>query len=678
MNALVLVARREIAEKKSWFWAALVAAILIVAIPHVAGAPSGSRAETTALIGWIFATIFAVSLAIHFGLSLFVGPSVERRVGFFFARPIPSFPLWAGKMLGGWIFSLLFCAILLAPALLASILGGVDPRRAIGGGGTFDPEGPWFLGAAALALLASIALFHLLAAAIRSGSPVAILDLVALAAGIGLLWWTASTMVGTVALDGLEPVGWGGAILVPLALLAAGLAQVASGRADLRRGHLAQSKVLWGILLPAAIVAALYARWYVSPSVADLRAARWVEPAPAGEWMTVLGPVEGRRGWQASFVLNGATGQEIENPPRLGAWIDPAFSADGRRAIWLTGTNPWETRRGKERAVAQMVLADLSGAKPVVTPVPYTVRADGNWSSLLLSADGTRFADLGARSVSVFTLPDVKLLGSFPLPAGVEPVRGRARFLSNEKLRLFASPAIPKGPEDKSPVSTYSLRIFDVDVAARSVTEVGSNPGPFVAPSYLGRLDGAGERMLIARRDEPRSVVLLDAATGASLATLADTSVGDGDRRASFLADGRVVLLEVSESTSAVRLYDRDGRLVREVALPKGGSGSLGGEPEPGVVWAAVSPAKFSPEQADYGQGWTLLRVDLEAGTSKEVGRDLAPLRFRANYTGGMFPPPAPGSAATRMAWTADGSLVRLTADGSIERVLVPGKGGRS
>ncbi len=196
----------------------------------------------------------------------------ERRLGFYFARPISGGAIWAGKMAAAAVLAAGAGALVLLPVLLTG--NAPDPSGYWGSVMTGGPLSmPWlalgWLGVILLALAAANAAGVIL----RSRSPWLLLDLAALSvtaattwtcleiltrAGAGLTTWMGISgpdpTMRVALLQDVEAVVAG---VVLIALAAAGAAQVLRGRTDLRRGHRSLSIVLWGVLLPASLVLAV-------------------------------------------------------------------------------------------------------------------------------------------------------------------------------------------------------------------------------------------------------------------------------------------------------------------------------------------------------------------------------------------------------------------------------------
>ena len=442
MKTLVLVAEREILEKKSWFLLALAGAAVILVLPLVPGIAPGA-AEIRGEIAAILATGFGFALALVFGASLVVGPTVERRIGFYFSRPVGSLSLFIGKLLGGWLFVLLFTVVLVVPPLVATGL------RSPFGTARVDAETAWAAGAFALAILFVMVLTQVVVAAARSGSAWALADFVLLLSLSAIVWraWTSLRSAGAELALVTVFAGLGG--LLFLALLVAGFALVASGRADLVRGHRAQSLVLWSILVPAVATGAGYTHWFLTPEPADLAMLSGISVAPAGSWVVVDGEVRRRGGWHAGFLLDTASGRFLRLRPENGGSVDPQFSGDGRRVAWVEFVG----RPGQ--GPCEVLFADLDAPSPAPRPTGILFRRP--WAvSMALSMDGRRLAAVEAGQLSLQELDGGKIVVSAQLPEGEKPSRARCSSPTATSGSTASAASRHSRAGRRSPTSTFS------------------------------------------------------------------------------------------------------------------------------------------------------------------------------------------------------------------------------
>ena len=121
MRGALLVATREIVERRSVLLAALVAGLLPFAAPLIPGIRSGEGAEARD------AAALMIALAFGGGLSFLLGGTIvgrdlsERRLGFDFARPLSGGAIWAGRFLGAVGLPLLVAVVVVLPA---TVIGG--------------------------------------------------------------------------------------------------------------------------------------------------------------------------------------------------------------------------------------------------------------------------------------------------------------------------------------------------------------------------------------------------------------------------------------------------------------------------------------------------------------------------------------------------------------------------
>lgn len=112
MKGTLAVAAREIAERKLLFLGAFVAGLLPLGLPLLPGLRSAHDARSVAM--FLLATNIAVAFPLVFGATILVSDIAQKRLAFYFSRPLPAASIWAGKLLG----ALLIClgCVLLAAA----------------------------------------------------------------------------------------------------------------------------------------------------------------------------------------------------------------------------------------------------------------------------------------------------------------------------------------------------------------------------------------------------------------------------------------------------------------------------------------------------------------------------------------------------------------------------------
>jgi hypothetical protein len=192
----------------------------------------------------------------------------EGRLGFFLSRPLPWWSIWGGKMLAALVLTFAAGVIVLGPSAVGS------EWRLPAGGWWAEwrlPAGGWWLMMLAPGLVAMIGIANAFAVAYRARSAWFALDL-ALTAALG--WLVARTFLRLIAwgvnaghIDYAAPALW----ILAVAVMMAGAAQVAQGRADIRRSHRILSIVLWCVLTPAILAYAAWGAWVGRFAPADLR-----------------------------------------------------------------------------------------------------------------------------------------------------------------------------------------------------------------------------------------------------------------------------------------------------------------------------------------------------------------------------------------------------------------------
>ena len=635
MRAFAAVALREITERRFVLAAAVAAGILPFLVPFLPGVPAGDAGTARSIV--------ALTLSCAFGLggSLLVGASVvgrelaEKRLSFHFSRPLPAPVVWGGKLAGGLALVLLAELVVLLPSSAAS--GGFPGLPGL----NLDTPVLWavLLGAVPLFLLAWVG-----SVALRSRSPWLVVDLFLLVTLPAALLAIVRRLVRFG--HGPEP-SW---VIVPLAvllaaLLAATLAQVAAGRTDARRGHGAQSLVLWGLLLAGLAAGALRAERTIDPGVGRLVRA-WATPAGAeGRLVFVEGSAapDGRGG--ALYVRDLAAGTDRVLPA---SW-ETAASADGSRIVIVHG-NPLSSSRAELEAI------DTARGDAVVLGL-------ADWpEGMALSADGGRLAVVAAGVCQVLELPSLRLLASARVPS-----EGRwayaPLFVSADRVRLHPLWMVSaKSAETARPPRVITdPAAAEIDVPTKSVSTLGRYPitaipfrsvkpaqGLPTEPYFRLHASPDRSRILVVAFGAARSVRLFDASTGGVLASF-DGPEGSANPAAFFLADGRIVVADWAPDGRRLVVLSPQGERLSEIALPASTARiRLGYEPAPGLLAVGI-------EDADGQEEWDWSLVDLATGSSRPLAVD--PLH-RESWSGASEVP-APGSPATRLALEKDtGRLV--------------------
>lgn len=602
MKALVLVARREIVERRMVFVAGLIFGLLPLVTPLLPGVTNGRDARG--------ATALFLLAALAWGAALILGASVwakdlsDGRLGFWFSRPVSPASIFGGKLLGA---AALVVGASLLVVLPTALIDGPGVRHVVGSGA----EGVWVLCVVFALLLLPLA--HAASVAIRAHDAWIAADLLALA-GCSLLVASAArsvTRIGFLPLLGFAIVAT--IALLPLVALVAGFVHASRARTDVKRSHTVLSTVLWGTMLPICAVAAAGAWWFTHPNASSLREIFGSRVDPSGRWGFVMGSVRHRGAMPFAFLV------DVKHPGRelpLGEVYESSiqFAQDGSRAAWLRMK---ESRHliDREPGSLELVLAHLEGPR-IELRLPQIGTTD--WGSrIALSPRGTRLAFRSGGDLTVLDTATEKTVFAARVEDDCVP-----RFLDEDRIRLVTSWGRPDREAVKRP-----LAIWELTLSTRRLERTGEVACP---PStwIRGLVEANGSRLLLLVKGGPS--LLCDGRTGALLATL---PVNTGNvPAAAFLSDGRIVVGVVRDGHATLLILGRDGREDRRVDLGAARNILFGAQPEKGLLPVAL----ISNETKGYG--WDRSRlVDLDAG---RVVRELPGL-YPATGVGGWWILPA-------------------------------------
>jgi hypothetical protein len=636
MRGFVAVARREIAERRSVFAAAAVLGLLPFLAPLIPVWRRYGAPEVRLYTAAFFAVAFAAALSLMLGASTVGRDLSERRLGFYFSRPISSGAIWAGKLAGVWLLVVLAAAVILLPAGLFDFSAWWRETRS---GGLVGDVALAF----ALAVIVFLAVGNVISLAFRSRSVWVAGDLVCLALWFLTMWSAAMPLLLADAPVLTLRVGLGALAACAVALLAAGGAQVAVGRVDVVRGARARFVVLWVLLFALAGIAFGYVRWVLSPAPDDLLGIGIDAAAPRGSWIEIEGFARGRVDYRSSLFYDVASGRFVR--ARAGRDGAIAFSGDGTAAAWTE-------RSSLDAGGSQDVWSCRFGAgevRRVRTPISTRVR------NIAMSPGGSRVALLEEKTVSVFEVPSGRLLAS----AATDSTKHYLRivFLSEQKLRIYRMGPLGAIAAGDAASGLASIGIIDFEIDARRLKETASIEN-VRRPFSIGFND-RGERLIVWEKGG--QVSLFDASTGRRLAPLGPGGWDQGSR--AFLSDGRPIVSESAGGNGRVHLFSKDGQEERVFDVGRAGLVRLGGEPADGRITLAIGPA---PEIWAASDAFLL---DLNSGALRKLGSHLSPIAAHMRW---RLPQPEPGSEATRLFSRADGSVVRLDPQAESLKTIFP------
>ncbi|MDQ2870495.1 MAG: hypothetical protein M3S32_07120 [Acidobacteriota bacterium] len=625
MKRFLAVAGREIAERRFVFGAAAVASVIPFAIPLVRHMTGPVAREARGFTALLFAVLLAVALALVLGGSVLAGDLANRRLGFYFSRPISGFSLWAGKIAGAMILVCAAASIVLLPVLVFD--SGIEPLRRIEGGAT----GAALVFAAALLLLLQAS--NGAGLIVRSRSALAFGDFLGLAA-LALVCWFFGARLQAVSWEPAALVRTfvaGGALVLLIALLAGSYRAVASGRTDLRAAHRKFAATAGAILGLAAAGFSLWTQWAISAPPTSLETfPGWFSSLGSDGWVTVAGRARGTR---VGFLYDTRTGGFRRIRASL---VAAGASSDGKIAAWLEGESgregPWRVKTAR--------LTDFRGepGDPKI-PVRYP-------SALFLSADGARLGVIDGGTLSVHELPSGRSLVSARIcPVSCEGAA--AVFVTPSTVRVYR-----RDPEDQD----AALAILEVDVANRKWARVANGPSTW---RWWG--NAAGDR-LVALENGGKLVTLRDGRSAAVLAELYRGAPLD-HVTARFLPEGRIALAAQGASGSWLSAFSDEGTGKGRFPLPLSGPFEIGGE---------ISPGRLAIAGRTEGRDRTELDiVDLERGTAARAAGGLVPVAGGSRWL--STAPPA-GSEASKLFLDEAGALVRFEPVTGERRVLLAGR----
>jgi hypothetical protein len=628
MRRFLAVTLRELSETRIVWAAAAVASLVAILSPLVPGLHHQAASDVRTAMALFLAGSFYLGLALILGASVVGRELKDGRMGFYFSRPLSAFAIWGGKFLGATLLAAGSVLLILLPTAFLDFPQSLRIEK---------PE-PLVVVAAAAAAFASFHAVHAASLAVRSRSPLLLLDLV-LAGGVALTTAAVARNLVREHAAGALRHGWFlFALIASAAFIAASFVSVARGRTDIRAAHRALSVVLWGILLPGTVLFAFYGHWGLAAVPKDVRAVANISAAPSGSWVAISGPARGRAGYRASFLWNVANGRfrKLEEPDSSESLI---FSRDGRLAAWLERDS---TGRSFDLRAVRLEDGSMTSFEPGLS-------FQSQWTPLVLSPDGERIAAVETRApapalLSVYQIRTGKLLAS------ASTTRARNLFfVTPDRVRIYAF-------DDREPrVAAGPLEISELDVPSKKIETIGRINS--LANRFTLRTETSGRRMLVQEFGGKgiREIRLHDGRTGESLAVL---STGDAvsTRRADFLSDGRIAVAEAGPKEARLRILSPDGGVQASVPLGPGGWVALGGEAASGRVIVAVRPSRDA-SVLDSG----IFLVDPAAGRARPIATGLFPVSANAwLFTTDPSISSAPGSDSVRLFLGRGFSLVRL------------------
>ena len=661
MNAFIAILRHELWQ---WHLAAVGAAILGVMalaspiLPHLDAYQPHEVRMTVALA---LAVLFGSALTLFLGANLLNREASDRRLAFYFVRPVPGLTLWLAKLTARMLLLVAVLLLVFLPTLLVhpeQVAGLELPSRA---GPLSAPHEAVFtqylerrgpadglgllglVGLAVLVLTTILILDHFLVTILSSRGPWLILDFVG-AALVALIGFAAfDHLITWHAMGPLLRVERFALVGLALAFIVAGALQVSQGRSDFERGRRFLSASLWGLLIVFAAGVWGFAQKATSVEASDLVARRSVS-LPGGEWIAVAGPTRSADGYQAAFLEQVDGERSIELGPVAPAWEWLTTSPDGRIAAWPS------CRRLAWRE-CEVWTVDLSRpeAEPRMTEIPFRFATLND--RLVVSPDGRRIAHLRGASPESVAFYDLKT--SRQLMVVQRPWIHAVHELGDGRARLFAAESVDG-----------EIEILEVDVTAKSVRRTGTLPSPKGAVHLISN---PVTDMLVELAPLARRLSFRDPVTGEALTTY---EVLAHPMELRFLDDGRSLLIRWSLKTKQLvfEVFDERGEPLQETLLDGVASRRLGGEIRPGrYLVGLISEEDAVPDVplldvpgVEPASSWVLYELDADTLALEPLVRGLVPFPTRPN---------AVDSASARLLMAGDGAVIAWD-DGEARAVL--------
>ncbi len=563
MRTAMVIAAREVREKARLFVMCAAFAIL----PFTIALLPSSRGHAPQLIATgaaYLATALGLGIAVTLGGSTVVRDLAERRMSFYFTKPVRAASIWIGKALSSILVSIGCFAIIAVPAMLATPKAWASQWR-----GVAMPV-LWIVSFIVVFFLVS----HALGTMVRSRSPLLGLDFVLLVIAATALYQILRPLILHMALEALKAIALGVAVAVVLVLAVAPVWQLANGRSDIRRSHAALMRFLWPAIAIVLLLAGGVVMWVIGVDPHEIEVRQIQQPA-GGRLMLVSGRAPTRGDYETAFLIDRNAG----NVRRVAGWSawSAQLSEDGRVAVWM-----------EPDGVFRISSFELHSTKG---PSGITVTAAHSFE---LSADGSRVATINGTLLAVYDLATGRLLGS---AAGFD---GRSRH-----QMFFVSPDVIRVVEHRPAVHVATpLRIFEYDLRSRSLRKTGER---MVAASRVA--------ISVSRRDGSTMFVrngglILDGRTAETIGTIPS----EGVTSSAVLHDGTIAVVAQSGQGRQIRTYDPTGGLRVTVALPGASRAYLAGETDNGRLLVVGRGGSDRPGHAPSGEQ-AMFVVDLANGS---------------------------------------------------------------
>ncbi|GAC1437668.1 MAG: hypothetical protein NVSMB68_09610 [Thermoanaerobaculia bacterium] len=622
MTGTLTIAERELRERSFVFVTAAVIALTPFMFATLRTTRTLGPRAAIIVIGSIAAVGMTLALAVVLGGSMVGGELSDRRMSFYFAKPVSASAIWFGKLAGAFVTVMLCFAITFLPSMLVAH----DEWRTM-----WPVSIPRFIAGMIVLTMYLLLVSHAASTMVRSRSPLVAIDLALLVATVAAVWLIVRPLLVAFALELAANVVIAILCAVPLVMAAAGAWQLARGRTDIRANHRELSRFLWIGMAGVLIVAFGYVTWVLSAGPADLINRSGFASARE-DWMLVSGDAKHRGDYRPIFLVNVTT----KRSTRFGAGSLAAFNRAGNAVLTVLPS----VELGHLQPSGELHVQTLDSLKQQTgTGIEVT-----QWTRIVVSDDLRRVAILGNQLLSVYDLSSHALLGSVRIPFGTNE---QLFFPSPEVVRIYAYTTRGATTEPAE------LRVYEFDVAHRRLEETGRLST--VGRAILLRLSADGSTAVVNRVgavEGPR-MLIIDGRTASIRAAIAA-----GNPQLTFLASGGLTFVDVSKGVATLQLYDAAGHVVSSIAL--GPAVSAGAIREAVSGHKVIATVLRRAMNAQNPHGWDICVVDVQRGVVERVDRDL---RLRTQFfSEDPRTPPAPEVAGDYVVSDSRNALWRWNA----------------
>lgn len=629
----------------------LVSAALLAGLVPSLASGLGGRAPAESVLAAAFALI-GIAAGAQFGNDF-----KEGRSSFFFARPLPT-----GALIAGRLASTLVMAAASYAAFTLSYW--ISSRKQ----NDFHLSLLTMTHARALAISFALALYFGLAIAVHAPAErstgrvrallMSLLRLLASLGGFILIFGLFADLSVRAYFHTRTPpfLVFAGSWIA--ATFLSSCVAIVAGRTERLRIRQAQNRVMAGFMALAIIVIGASWVYVLHPGPGSIEGVTWGSVAsPDGRSAYV--PTSVNRGdsltFKPVFVLDVASGQarRLNSDPYFGPWISP----DGGTLVWSEATPFFFRPLWRLLGGATSFRVRTSGGSIEVLPLPGDVPDGFNGAQISLgfgavdqvlpSSDGDLFAILWDKHLA-FTSRSKGELSHVDLGPG-QPRIVSAFFLPSGTLRAARIKRV--GGEDL-------LDFVDIDPASGSLSVIFSMS---VGPAARTYFETGGARAFVFSGAGTRQSVFLVIIGAASPRLI--PLVRDGiTPSAVFLADGRIAATanDWEKERKLFRVFSPSGDTVSDIARGEGMNTDVRGEIFPGLL--AASSVKLGQIELDLVDATTGAFIRALPGAESILNPWL--LNFRTA--------PPPGSPSARLVQTREGKLYELPSPSAELRLLLP------